>query len=238
MSSPVPELAPRLAETLHAFREAGVEVTAEEIVWLAVLRRPCDNPIDGSLPWLIGAPFNYAGIAWYPIHHLAELWFIRAKKLLNGSDAPDTAHMAAFLFAHAHSAPGDVTVRTMQTLPEIVARCTEWFDGLPLHVGQILPLINRLRELDRNTSSVSDGTADMSDQVLASQPAGVAIMMKAFPGTTPEFWLTGCAAADAREYVQSVSDGGSDFSTSATRTSAQTDYLKAVKAVWGNHANV
>jgi len=237
MSSPVPELAPRLAETLCAFREAGVEPTDSEIVWLAILRRPCDHPIDGSLPWLIGAPFNYAGIAWYPIHHLAELWFIRVKKLLNESDAPDVAHMAAFMFAHAHSVPGDVTVRTIGTLPEIVNTCTEWLNSLPIHAGQFLPLINRLRELDKNTATIPDGTEDRSDEVLASQHSGVAIMTKAFPGTTPEFWLTGVASSDAREYVSAVSDGGGKFATSTTRTSAQTDYLKAVKVVWENHAN-
>ena len=237
MASPVPELAPHLATALKAFREAGVNPTDEEIVWLAELRRACDHPVDGSIPWLIGAPFRYAGVDWYPIHHLAELWFIRAKKLMNTEDVPDIAHTAAFLFAHAHSGVGDVTVQSVLTLPDIVQRCTEWFDCLPLHAGHILPLVNRLRELDRNVSSVPDGPDnDMSDEVLANQPAGVAIMMKAFPGTTPDDWLTRVSAADGRDYVSAVSDGGGNFATGQKRTQAITNWLRAVKWVWRNHS--
>jgi len=238
MKSPVPELSPPLARALAAFREAGVELTAAEIVWLALLRRPCDHPIDGSLPWLIGAPFNYAGVTWYPTHQLAELWFIRVKKLLTESDSPDLAHTTAFLFAHAHSAPGDVTVRSLNTLEEIEGRCMEWFNGLPLHVGQVLPLVNRLRELDRNTTSVPDGSdSDHSDEVLTNQSSGVAVMMKAFPGTTPEFWLTEVAACDARAYVHAVGEQSKDFATSEGRRKAIENYLKAIKWVWSNHTN-
>ncbi len=91
MPSPVPELAPKLAEVLMIFRESDVCPTDEEIVWLAELRRPCGHPSDGSVPWVMGAPLSFSGVKWYPMHRLAESWFVRSMAILAGDANVETA---------------------------------------------------------------------------------------------------------------------------------------------------
>ena len=58
-------------------------------------------------------------------------------------------------------------------------------------------------------------------------------MCKAFPGVSPEYWLTGISANDARDMLLDVAD--ENFATSTDRTEAIKNFLKAIKWIWVKH---
>ena len=236
MASPVPELAPRVAEVLDALSASGITPTAAEIVWLAKLREPCDRPTGGGIPPLSGAPLQYGGVTFWPMHRLAETWFLRAYKLLDGVNADQ---VAAFLYAHAHSAPGDASLRMVVTLDAIRTALREWMDGVAIHNEELPEICDELRRINRQRDTVPDVDQRPTDDddSIGDVPQFVAAMCKVFPGVSPDYWMTGIAGCDARDMMQSAVSGGCNFATSADRTEAQRNFLRAVKWVWRNHAN-
>jgi len=228
-----PAIHPRLRAALDAFRAAGVTPTDEEIAWLVTLRHACDNPSDGSLGWLMGAPLQFGGADWYPMHRLAECWFLRANKLLGGNQRDQ---VDAYLFAHAHSEPGDVTLRWLSDAATMRDAVRKWSEGLAIPDAALDGLVDRLRVLDGDADSVPDADAPPAHEDATTPDNGArfaAMMCKAFPGASPEFWLTGVAASDARDMLSGVSDEG--FAESHERTEAIKNFLKAVKWIWVNH---
>jgi hypothetical protein len=255
-----PDLSPRLRATLDAFEASGVTLSHEEVVWLAELRRPCDNPSDGSVPlsheevvwlaelrrpcdnpsdgsvpWVMGAPLEYGGIRWYPNHRLADGWFLRAYALMDGDPQ---ARLVAYLYAHAHSAPGDVSLRELTTVESMERVLSEWFDALPIQDAQLEPLCVKLRELDGETKQVPDHASKYGDaDVVPDDPCAsfASAMCHAFPGTTPEYWLTEISTADAKRILTGASTGG--FAESDDRRESIANYLKAVKWIWKRHTD-
>lgn len=227
-----PSLSPKLLAALDAFRAGGVSPTDEEIVWLAMLRNKCDKVSDGSIPWVMGAPVSYGGVDWYSLHRLAESWWLRSFKLLAGNQRDQ---VLVYIFAHAHSKPGDTTLRGLMGSQQISEAVNAWADDLAIHDDQLDELCDRLGVLDGNSENIPDPAAkpeESSDCVDAPQTfAG--IMCKAFPGVSPEYWLTGIAANDARIMLCDASS--ENFAESAQRTEAIQNFLKAVKWVWLNH---
>ena len=236
MASPVPELAPRLAEALIAFRESGVCSTDAEIVWLAELRWPCDHPRDGSVPWVMGSPLSFSGVNWYPMHRLAESWFVRAMAILAGDEHLQTA---AYLYAHAASAPGDRSLQGLMTESAIRAFLSDWLDSQPIHsdADQMAALCDSFRELDGEDGSVPDPDAKPTapEPIQDDLPQFVATICQAFPGVLPSFWLTELPAHEIRAMLAKVNEGSDNFATSPSRTTAIGNWLKAVKWVWKNH---
>lgn len=237
-NSPCPELSPRLAETLDAFCQSGITPTHAEIVWLADLRRACDRPHDGSVPWVMGAPVRFSGIDFYPMHRLAESWFMRAMAL---TDDP-RLQTAIYFYAHAHSAPGDRTLQGVMTADDITSRVASWYDEQPIHnnIEQLTELASRLSEIDGDSNSVPDPSAVKRDDGHASTddlPQFVALACRAFPGILPSFWMTDLPAHEIRSMIASVSTGGDAWATSHHRTAAIANYLKAVKWVWRAHTD-
>ena len=233
MQSPVPEIAPHLTATLAALRADGISPSDAEVVWLARLRWVCDHPEDGSIPWVSGAPVQYGGAIFWPMHRLGELWFIRAHRLLEGMDK---LQVAAYMFAHVNSAPGDRTLLYITSDADVVREVSEWFDMLALHDDQIIVLTDRLRQLDgqADVETVSNGTDD-APAITDSITAGTAGLCKAFPGTTPDYWMSGVSAAEARGMMESVATHNGCFANSPRRTRAVSNYLNAVKQVRLNH---
>ena len=227
-----PALHPKLSATLDAFRAGGVLLSDEEIVWLAALRRPCDHPSDGLLPWPVGAPLKYAGVDWYPMHRLAESWMIRSFKLLESTPSDQ---VYAFMFAHAHSKPGDTTLRELVSTDAMREAVRAWSDSLALHDDQLNTLCDKLRELDGSEDTIPDPDkkADEAKDTPDNSAQFVAMMCRAFPGCTPEYWMVGISAKDARNMI--TSDSAPDFVDSFDRTEAIRNYLKAVRWIWINH---
>jgi len=230
-----PSLHPRLQDTLDAFEASGVTLSAAEVCWLYSLRQPCDHPTDGSVPWVMGAPFEYAGVEWYPWHRLAATWFLRYFKLLDGEDH---AQITLYLYAHAHSAPGDKSLRDLYGVERVRSVVSEWYDSLPLHDDQMEPLCNRLRELDGESDSIPDTDKRAKAETEPHADNGArfaAVMCKAFPGSTPEYWLTEISAGDARAMLDDMTSEG--FATSENRREAIANYLKAVKWLWRKYTD-
>lgn len=229
-----PSLSPKLLSVLKAFRAGGVSPTDEEIVWLAMLRNKCDKVSDGSVTWVVGAPLSFCGVDWYSLHKLAETWWLRAFALLDGNDSDQ---VLVYIFAHAHSKPGDVTLRGLMDAESIKSAVREWADNLPIHEEQLDELCDRLTELDGGVDNVPEpsdnGKKKETVQLVDDSCRFSATMCKAFPGVSPEYWLTGIAANDARDMLCDVADD--NFATSSERTDAIKNFLKAVKWIWVNH---
>lgn len=228
-----PILHPRLSATLEAFRVAGVDPSDAEIAWLVTLRRPCDNPADGSVPWVMGAPLNYGGVDWFPMHRLADSWFGRAFKLLDGNEHDQ---ILVFLFAHARSAPGDATLRGIMGADLIAATVREWFNDLPIHDEQLDALVDRLQVLNGDAVQIPDPDRKPEKETQAEDKSAqfAALMCKAFPACGPEYWLSGIGSHDAESMLDNVN--AENFADSAKRTEAIANYLKAVKWIWSAHS--
>tara|TARA_R110000782_G_scaffold56746_1_gene118852 strand:+ start:1759 stop:2457 length:699 start_codon:yes stop_codon:yes gene_type:complete len=227
-----PSLSPKLTSALEAFRAGGVSPTDEEIVWLASLRQKCDKESDGSVPWVMGAPVSYGGVDWYSLHRLAESWWLRSFKLLAGNQRDQ---VLVYIFAHAHSKPGDTTLRGLMGSQQISETVNAWAYDLAIHDDQLDELCDRLSVLDGNDENIPDPAAkpEESSDCVDGQQTFAGIMCKAFPGVSPEYWLTGIAANDARDMLCDVAND--NFATSSERTDAIKNFLKAVKWIWVNH---
>ena len=227
-----PGIHPKLTAALDAFRAAGVQPTDEEIIWLALLRQKCDRPSDGSLAWPMGAPLKAAGENWWQMHRPAEIWFDRAFKAFEGSQR---GQVLAFMFAHAHSQSGDKTVNDLTAGDDIRAAVTAWAEAVAIHDSDLEALCDRLTTLDGDGDSVPDPAKKDEPSATQQDTAATfaAMMCKAFPGASPDFWLYEIGAGDARAMLAGV--GSEDFSESFERTEAIRNFLKAIKWIWKNH---
>ena len=230
-----PALSPKLQDTLKAFRDGGVTPTDAELAWLVLLRWPCDNPRDGSVAWIPGAPVVFGGIRFYALHRRARSWFLRAYRLLEDNRHDQTT---AYLYAHANSALGDNSLIQMMGIAEIRKTLRAWDDQLAIPDSAIAPLCDRLRQLDGEVlTTVPDPDARPKPEQATdgNQDARfAAAMCLSFPGSTPEYWLSGIAETDALAMQTAESDG--EFAESEARLAAVHEYLRAVKWIWLNHA--
>ena len=235
MASVVPDLSPRLQDTLAAFAASGVVLSPAEIVWLAELRRPCDKPSDGSIPWVMGAPIRDSGETFWPLHELASNWFSRAYKIVSWSDV---GGIACYLFAHTRSAPGDKSLRLLSGSEEIRTTVLDWYEQSGIHQGQLAVLsgaLNRLNGVDNDVPN-PDATPTQDDSAPVDNSARfAAAMCHAFPGSTPEYWLTEIPSTVAVKMLAEASGSG-QFATSPERTRAISNYLTAVKTLWRMHS--
>jgi hypothetical protein len=227
--NPVPPLSPYVAATLEALRADGIEPTDAEIAWLATLRVGCDTQDDSGVQWLLGAPVKYGGEVFWPMHMLAEAWFLAMHNWLQSRRSRDVDYAAVFLFAHAKSATGDKALREPLDREEWLSVARKWLDNAAIHDGQVGELCKALRALHGGGSTVPEpDESRRKDAGPVTPHAGIAILCKTFPGTTPDYWLTDCAAEDARAYAAAVNADAS-FATSRKRKAAIEDYLRAVR---------
>ena len=110
--------------------------------------------------------------------------------------------------------------------------CCEVLPGNTADIKTLIPLVDRLRALDGDTDILPDPDRKADDATPEQNPAATfaAMMCKAFPGVSPEYWLTEINAGDARAMLAGVGDEG--FATSDARTEAIGNYLKAIKWIW------
>jgi hypothetical protein len=230
-----PPLAPKVAAALASLREAGAVVTDAEVAWLVRLRDACDRPHDGSIPWLPGAPVQYAGDTFWPWHRLAKLWY---KRIFGALSFDDPLYTIAYLFAHTRSAPGDVSLRMLTAFPDAARAVSDWWDASALHDEQVNALVDRIMALDgadpeqaaaeraaEKPSKASIRTA--TDQDIHARV--VARLMRQFPGTTAEYWTTSIDDGTANR-IERAGDSLHGTST-AERDAAVGRFLAAVKSI-------
>jgi hypothetical protein len=220
-----------VAEALSALRADGVQPTDAEIAWLARLRWPCDHPCDGSIPWVMGAPIVYGGVTFSPLHRLAESWLYRAYQVaIDGGDD----RVWLYLYAHAHSGIGDVSLRGLMTSEAIIAAVDAWSKAQAIHAGQVNEICQRLMALDGHRNLVPDvgREADDADERDGAEDFA-ATMMRLFPGTTAEYWMVGIPAGAARNLLLAQESG--PWAESGKRKAALENYQRAVRWVRLSH---
>jgi len=225
MAFEVPALAPKVADAIDALRADGVTLMDADVVWLAQLRAACDSPEAGRVRTVMGAPLQYAGATWWPLHRLADEWWRAAYEQL--ADFPDL-RTDAYLMAHQFSAPGDASLLQWcgDVLPHAVI---EWRVRVALHEEQVLPLIQTLKRMDGYADAAPVPDADESKPIdPAIRTQGLIALCKAFPGTTPEYWQTH-APLPLVDEIQSAYASREGWADSVARTDAIKRWLTAVR---------
>jgi hypothetical protein len=228
MENPVPSLHPTLAAAIEALRSDGINPTDAEVVWLARLRWPCDHPAGGGLPDLAGAPVNVCGESFWPLHRLAERWFVRAGEML-GEDG--NWRTDCYLFAHTRSAPGDRSLLLVNSEDEIRATVADWRLSLPLHDENIADLVRLLRHVD---GYVDEAPRTDEKREPVGELDGIAQLCRMFQGTTPDYWRAGISIAETEALLESANS--ESWAVSDKRTEAIESFLRGVKWVRENHA--
>lgn len=234
MQSPVPELHPKLRATLDALAADGITPTDAELIWLGRLRWACDHQESGE-PTVPGSPIEYCGVRFWQLHNLAESWGVKWYRRLEGYGV---AQVLVYPFAHTRSRPGDASLRELIAEKEVVDTVMQWWESVPIPRDALVDMIERLRALDGQEETVADpDKAEPTDEPQGTCAlSGVAMLCKAFEGTTPEFWLTDIGAHDARTIMAHTGESGG-FATSHARTVAISNYLNAVKWIRKAHAD-
>lgn len=223
--NPVPDLHPNLESTLAALRADGINPTDAEVVWLARLRWPCDHPRHG-VKELVGAPVEIGGDTFWPLHRLAEYWFVAAGEILGDEGTRKTD---AYLFAHTRSAPGDRSLLLITGEDAIAQTVHDWRAGLALHDENVPDLVRLLRHID----GYADEAAPRPATEEPGELDGIGTLCKMFPGTTPDYWRSGISIAETEALFESTSKQA--WAESSKRTAAIENYLLAVKQVRANH---
>ena len=224
--TPCPQLSPYVEATLAALRADGIQPTDAEIGWLIKLRERCDRTRVDDVP--PGWPITAGGVTFWPRHRLATTWWLAAHKALAGRSH---LQVMAFLYAHAKSRPGDVSVRDMAGDPAAVLGA--WGDGLALTDDAIRDLCDRLRELDGVGDSVPP-IKPKDDVPQSGEAAFLAGMAKIFPGTPVEYWRSGISEREACELAAAATSRG-DWADSAERSNAITNYMRAIAWIRARH---
>lgn len=228
-----PGLHPKLRRTLEAFDADGIEITPDQFAWLVTLRNKCDDPSAGAPALVVGSPLSVSGVDFYPMHRLADLWWLRINAAFEGRQG---AQIFAFLFAHVRSAPGDTTLRGLMAPHAAMEAVEMWASDVPIHDSELTRICDIVASLDGDDESIPDPSAPEQEDDVVPQDSGArfaAIMCGAFPGCSPEFWLTGISSRDA---IDMLDEGnGESFATGSHRTTAIANYLKAVKHVRASH---
>jgi len=226
-----PDLPPKVREAIEALRADGIEPDAREVVWLCDLRRRCDSPSDGSVGWVMGAPVMVGDHTFWPLHRLAESWFIRAYRLAEEHDINTTA---LFLFAHVHSGLGDTSLRLLTSGDAIASEVSRWWDECGIHEEMMPLIVKRLTELDGDAMTVpSPNQQDDVDD--GSKHTFIAMMQRLYPGVSPEYWMTEIPAADARDIAECITASG-EWAMSGKRTRAIMSFLNAIKWIRQAHS--
>jgi hypothetical protein len=221
--NPCPALSAKLAAALAAMREAGVNPTDAELAWLSRLAWLIEyGHTEQAQVGVLGAPAIIEGCTWWPMHRLARRWFIRWHSECTGESG-----VYLFLFAHAHSRPGDATCLYLADAATVTAMLASWSETLPIHDEAIAALVDRLRDLDGDRDSVPPlkPTAGTVNEATACGRA-----MKVFPGTTLDFWQYGVSCPDGDAML-----AASGETTADRYADACTAFRRAVAWVYRAH---
>jgi hypothetical protein len=114
-----------------------------------------------------------------------------------------------------------------------MAAVGEWRLSIALHEDIEPELVRFLRVRDGIDAGVPSPTDAAPDPEQAGPVDGVTAMCKAFPGTTPDYWMTGISERDIDELCKRLDRG--NWATCDTRKHAIDSYLNAVKWIRKAH---
>ena len=214
---------------------AGVPPTLAEVVWLADLCRAAHTPPGRESYQDPAAPLRFAGVEFWPLHMLAQGWFVRWFAAFEGQPEIQTG---VYLFAHTRSRPGDASLRELGDMDAVADAVAGWMRDLPIPEADLPDLAERLRRMSASDDvpPVPKGGAeiDQADAAGATPEERAAMLCGVFQGTSPEYWLTGCSERQAVTMAAAKvagENGGGCWANSPERTRRIASYMNAVKWV-------
>jgi hypothetical protein len=227
-----PQLSGKLSDSLDLIRSCGVEPTDAEIVWLAELRRRCDTPPGRESVSSCSSPVDVYGVRLWPLHLMAEAWFV---DWFEAFEDDDLLRSGVYLFAHVHSKPGDRTLMEYGGYDAVKARVTEWLVSLPVPQRDLPKIMEACYALDAGNEIEVENPdkAKQADPIPRSIEERAAELCKAFPGTTPSYWLADVSKVEImRMAVVCSADGATgEWAKSPLRIRRIASYLSAVKII-------
>lgn len=228
-----PQLPAKLADSLDLIRSCGVDPTDAEIVWLAELRRRCDNPPGRETVQSCSAPIEFCGVKFWPLHNKGSSWF---SDWFHAFEDEDLIQHGVYLYAHAQSEPGNHHLRDIGSFDQVRRTVLDWLAELPIHkqdFGAIMDACYRMDNGDEITVENPDlpkAAEQCSPQTLEEKAANLCQM---FPGTTPDYWMYDVSMAETTRMAAAVSiEGGStEWHKSPLRAKRIASYLAAVKII-------
>jgi hypothetical protein len=199
-----PALKPRLRDALQGLREAGVEPTDAEIVWLGSLAEKCAGQPAHGVEWVAGSPVVYAGLVFWPWHRLAEAWYRQwYPALRNDLLDEELLDLALYAYAHIKSKPGDRSLRMLSDYERVKAALRAWLKDIPLQMAQLVEVCGHLGALDRGDDGLIPNPEKLpKEDAPRPEPSPLreaAFLCKAFPGTTPSYWWAEISTAETEE---------------------------------------
>jgi len=231
-----PALHPWVRDDVARLTRAGVPPTLAEVVWLAELCRAAHTP-PGRESWVdTSAPLRFAGVSFWPLHMLAQGWFVRWFAAFEGQ--PDM-QAGVYLFAHTRSKPGDTSLRDLGDMDAVAVAVGDWMRELPVPEADLPELTERLRRMGASDEvppppKQSAAGAAGDDAAGATPEERAAMLCAQFQGTTPEYWLTGCSERAAMMMAAArIAGENADgcWANSPERARRMASYMNAVKWV-------
>lgn len=228
-----PQLPAKLADSLDLIRSCGVDPTDAEIVWLAELRRRCDNPPGRETVQSCSAPIEFCGVKFWPLHLMAEAWF---SDWFRAFEDEDLIQCGVYLYAHAQSEPGNKTLRDVASFDQVRRVVLDWLASTPIHkpdFGAIMDACYRMDNGDELTVDNPDLPKAAEQSIPQTVEEKAANLCRMFEGTTPSYWLTEVSRSEATRMAAAVSiEGGStEWHKSPLRAKRIASYLAAVKII-------
>ena len=229
-----PAIHPWAARDLAKLRESGIKPTDDDVVWLASLaalahRAPGRDPyIDTTSPLL------FCGGKYWPMTIRAQHWFVRWYGAFEGYPR---VRVGVYLFAHAHSRPGDKTLHELGDMAAVEAAVADWMSGLSIREDQLPDLQAALAAMAPSDDTVDppkETTGQPEEETIpTSLEERVASLCAAFEGTTPGYWMDEIGAVQAEELVAAkvAAENGGVWANSPLRTRRIASYKNAVKHV-------
>jgi len=195
-----PEPSLRLRKLFAEFEAAGVALTRDEVVWLTLLCRDVEQPLECGVPWLAGSPVVYGASIFWPLTRLArgwfQCWYPKFKTV------PEVSGWM-YLYASACSDPGNVLLRELSDWHQIHKAVVLWSESVAWPVEQLLAVLDKVLTLNGQGNHVPDPMPKKAAEAVNLDTFNT-VLTKAYPGTTPDYWETCVSIVKQDQLVRSL----------------------------------
>jgi len=221
---------------IQGLKQAGIEPTLDEIVWLNDLARRVEYP-DPPAPLAMGQPVPIGGDWLWPFTIQADRWWRRTLDWFDGREELE-AYALAYALAHGRIANAFDYLYTAESAARAIG---EWADGLTCSRDELMGAIEKILNkpsviLDGECDDDDDscpGPEDNDEQLVAWLVAGT--------GLPVEYWVRECSRAYCMAQIRAVQAQSAAFgskpSLSDPSVAAQRELGRAVLAIKEAHAN-
>lgn len=222
-----PEIHVWARQDIAKLRARGIEPTIDEMVWLARLAELAHTPPGRVTVEDVAAPVKFAGETFWPLHMLAQRWFVQWFEAFEGQDE---MRAGVYLYAHTKSKPGDKSLRELSDMDEVARVVSEWLNNAAFRSDQLVDLQAALQRMADDEQDIP-APDEKSEQRGATQEDRISSLCSAFEGTTPEFWESEICERQAMMVVASriAQENGGAWANSPLRARRMANYMNAIK---------